>query len=51
MVDAIKRAIIRGGVKDLERNDKILVIRALKILEILPDKFDQIEPLNPNQSG
>jgi hypothetical protein len=44
MAQAVKLAIMRGGIRELEYPDQMRVVRALQILEAVPDKYDDIQP-------
>ena len=50
MAQAVKLAIIAGGIRDLEFNDQWLVVRALQIIEAIPDKYDEIKENDRKQS-
>jgi len=42
MAQAVKLAIMAGGIRNLEFIDQMRVVRALQILEAVPDKFDDV---------
>jgi hypothetical protein len=41
LAKAVKEAIRAGGIKALSYDDQFLVVRALQILKIIPDKFEE----------
>lgn len=43
LAQAVKAAIMAGGIRYLEWDDQVRVVKALKILEGLPDKYDEIK--------
>jgi hypothetical protein len=43
MAQAVKLAIISGGIRHLEFADQMRVVKALQIIEGIPDKYDEIK--------
>jgi hypothetical protein len=49
MAQAVKLAIISGGIKNMEFQDQWLVVRALQIIEAVPDKYDEYKGKEPEK--
>jgi hypothetical protein len=42
LAQAVKLAIQNGNIRDLTFEDQLRVVRALQILEAIPDKWDEV---------
>jgi hypothetical protein len=42
MAQAVKLAILSGGIRNLDFQAQMRVFKALQILEAVPDKFDEV---------